>query len=980
MAAATASSALKRLDLRDPNALFETHGAEEIRGLERQVRAEIEHKKEELRQMVGERYRDLIEAADTIGQMRRCAEGLVDAVQATDQYCARLRQAGSVAPRVPRAPQPQPPSEKFYSMAAQIKLLLEIPEKIWSAMEASQHLQATQLYLLCCHLHSLLQLDSSNSRYSPILSRFPILIRQVAAASHFRSTILHESKMLLKCQAVSDQAVAEALCSIMLLEESSPRQALTDFLLARKATIQTLLNQSHHGAGIKAQICSLVELLATTLNQAHALFYTLPEGVLPDPSLPCGLLFSTLETVTRQHPTGKGIGALQGEMKLCSWLRHLPTSIIEFQPTLRTLAHPISQEYLKDTLQKWIDMCNEDIKNGIGNLLMYVKSMKGLAGIRDAIWDLLSNESASHSWEVVCQRLLEKPLLFWEDLMQQLFLDRLQTLTREGFESISNSSKELLVSALQELETNNSTSNKHVHFEQNMSFFLWSESPNDLPSDAAWVSVANRAQFASSGLSMKAQAISPCVQNFCSALDSKLKVKLDDLLAYLPSSDTPLLKDTTPTHQPKNSAFDRYADTGTVQDMLRTQSVACIKSVVGCIQAELCTIEEVTREQKDVLHSTKLHAVLFMARLCQSLGELCPHLKQCIVGQCGGSEKPAREARALKKQGKGRAQDVLPAQAQWQGVKEVLLQQSVMAYRVWSTALVKFLICGFTRSLLLRDAGSVLATATNWDELEIQEGTESGSSVTSKIRLPTQPSWYVQSFLFSLCQEVNRVGGHALPKVTLQEMLETCMAQVIAAYEQLTEENQIKKEGAFPMTQNRALQLLYDLRYLTMVLSSKGEEVKSGRSKADSRMEKMTERLEALIDPFDLDVFTPHLNSNLNRLVQRTSVLFGLVTGTENQFASRSSTFNSQEPHNILPLASSQIRFGLLPLSMTSTRKARATSRSVETQAQVGPPALSRVGDPTTHPGSLFRQLASEEDDSPAPSLFKLAWLSSMTK
>ncbi|EDM06517.1 component of oligomeric golgi complex 1 (predicted), isoform CRA_b [Rattus norvegicus] len=621
-------------------------------------------------------------------------------------------------------------------------------------------------------------------------------------------------------------------------------------------------------------------------------------------------------------------------MKLCSWFRHLPASVTEFQPALRTLAHPISQEYLKGTLRKWIDMCSEDIKNGIGNLLMYVKSMKGLAGIRDAIWDLLTNESASHSWEVVCQRLLEKPLLFWEDLMQQLFLDRLQTLTREGFDSISSSSKELLVSALQELEANNSTSNKHVHFEQNMSLYLWSESPNDLPSDAAWVSVANRAQFANSGLSMKAQAISPCVQNFCSALDSKLKVKLDDLLAYLPSSDTPLLKDTTHTHQAKTSAFDRYADAGTVQDMLRTQSVACIKSVVGCIQAELRVIEEVTQDQKDVLHSTKLHAVLFMARLCQSLGELCPHLKQCIVGKCGGSEKPAREVRALKKQGKGKAQDVLPVQAQWQEVKEVLLQQSVMAYRVWSAALVKVLICGFTQSLLLSDAGSVLATATSWDELEIQEETESGSSVTSKIRLPTQPSWYVQSFLFSLCQEVNRVGGHALPKITLQEMLKTCMAQVIAAYEQLTEENQIKKEGTFPMTQNRALQLLYDLRYLNIVLTSKGEEVKSSRSKSDSRIEKMADRLEALIDPFDLDVFTPHLNSNLNRLVQRTSVLFGLVTGTENQFASRSSTFNSQEPHNILPLASSQIRFGLLPLSMTSTRKARATGRGIESQTQ----------------------------------------------
>nr|XP_054956849.1 conserved oligomeric Golgi complex subunit 1 isoform X3 [Pan paniscus] len=876
--------------------------------------------------------------------------------------------------------QPQQPSqEKFYSMAAQIKLLLEIPEKIWSSMEASQCLHATQLCLLCCHLHSLLQLDSSSSRYSPVLSRFPILIRQVAAASHFRSTILHESKMLLKCQAVSDQAVAEALCSIMLLEESSPRQALTDFLLARKATIQKLLNQPHHGAGIKAQICSLVELLATTLKQAHALFYTLPEGLLPDPALPCGLLFSTLETITGQHPAGKGTGVLQEETKLCSWFKHLPASIVEFQPTLRTLAHPISQEYLKDTLQKWIHMCNEDIKNGITNLLMYVKSMKGLAGIRDAMWELLTNESTNHSWDVLCRRLLEKPLLFWEDMMQQLFLDRLQTLTKEGFDSISSSSKELLVSALQELEssTSNSPSNKHIHFEYNMSLFLWSESPNDLPSDAAWVSVANRGQFASSGLSMKAQAISPCVQNFCSALDSKLKVKLDDLLAYLPSDDSSLPKDVSPT-QAKSSAFDRYADAGTVQEMLRTQSVACIKHIVDCIRAELQSIEEGVQGQQDALNSAKLHSVLFMARLCQSLGELCPHLKQCILGKSESSEKPAREFRALRKQGKVKTQEIIPTQAKWQEVKEVLLQQSVMGYQVWSSAVVKVLIHGFTQSLLLDDAGSVLATATSWDELEIQEEAESGSSVTSKIRLPAQPSWYVQSFLFSLCQEINRVGGQALPKVTLQEMLKSCMVQVVAAYEKLSEEKQIKKEGAFPVTQNRALQLLYDLRYLNIVLTAKGDEVKSGRSKPDSRIEKVTDHLEALIDPFDLDVFTPHLNSNLHRLVQRTSVLFGLVTGTENQLAPRSSTFNSQEPHNILPLASSQIRFGLLPLSMTSTRKAKST-RNIETKAQVVPPARSTAGDPTV-PGSLFRQLVSEEDNTSAPSLFKLGWLSSMTK
>lgn len=77
--------------------------------------------------------------------------------------------------------------EKFYTMASQIKLLLEIPERIWSSMEAAQYLQATQLYLLCCHLHSLLQLEAApGGLYSPVLARFPILVRQVATTGHFR--------------------------------------------------------------------------------------------------------------------------------------------------------------------------------------------------------------------------------------------------------------------------------------------------------------------------------------------------------------------------------------------------------------------------------------------------------------------------------------------------------------------------------------------------------------------------------------------------------------------------------------------------------------------------------------------------------------------------------------------------------------------------------------------------------------------------
>ncbi|XP_015735344.1 conserved oligomeric Golgi complex subunit 1 isoform X1 [Coturnix japonica] len=948
----------------EAEALFEAHTAAELREAERKLRAGIEQKREELRQMVGERYRDLIEAADTISEMRLSAERLLGSVRG-------LQRGGVTRP----SPAPQEPPrlhEKLYRAASQLKLLLDIPERAWSAMEAGRYLPAAHLYLLCRHLHGLMQLDAPRARYSPILARFPILLRQVAAASHFRSTILQESKSLLKSQTVSDQAVAEALCAIMLLEDSSPRQALADFLLARKLAIQQLLNQPHHGAGIKAQVCSLMELLTTTLYQAHALFYMMPEGVPPDPALPCGLLFSTLESTTGQQPAGKG-GVLEDEVKLSSWFRYLPESVVEFQPTLRTLAHPISQDYLRDTLQKWIAMCSEDIRAGVSNLLVYVKSLKGLAGIRDAVWELLTSESISQNWDVLCRRLLDKPASFWEDLLRQLFLDRLEILTKEGFESISSSSKQLLILALQELEAKSNTSalSKHIQFEHNVAQFLWSESSGDLPSDAAWVNVANRSQFAKSGLSMKAQALTPCVQSFCSALDSKLKARLDDLLSYLPAESS-ATKELTPTLQPR-SAFDRYADTSMVEGLLRDHCIACIHHVLGCVR------EELQGAQADAPSNTRLHAVLFMARLCQSLSELCPHLKQCILGQSGSAETAPKETRSTKKLGKGKVQEVNPVQAKWQEVKAELLQQSLAAYQIWSSAVTKALVQCFTQTLLLDTAGSVLAAATNWDEIEIQEEAESGNSVTSKIRLPMQPSWYVQCLLFSLCQEVNRVGGHTLPKVTLQELLKACMAEVLAAYEKLMEEKQDKKAGTFPMTQNRALQLLYDLRYLNIILTAKSEEAKTSRIKHDSRIEKVTDFLEGHIDPFDLDVFTPHLNSNLNRLVQRTSVLFGLLTGTENQYASRSGAVSSQELHNILPLASSQIRFGLLPLSMSSSRKAKSATRNTE-RVQVPPPALTRAEDEALRPGSLFRQLVTEEEDTAAPSLFKLGWLSGMTK
>ncbi|XP_071765969.2 conserved oligomeric Golgi complex subunit 1 isoform X2 [Centroberyx gerrardi] len=991
------AQSLRVSEIKDPAVLFERYNTEEIRRIERKVRGEIEQKKEELRQMVGERYRDLIDAADTIGEMRQCSESVVQSIQDMHQYCHKLKQGKTSAASSKQESQWQW-QEKFYTMASQIKLLLEIPERIWSAMEASQYLQATQLYLLCCHLHSLLQLEAATGgHYSPVLARFPILVRQVATTGHFRSTILLDSRSLLRGRAVSDQAIAEALVSTMLLEDSSPRQALADFLLARKASIHQLLNQPQHGAGIKAQVCSLVELLVTTLFQAYAVFYMPPEGSprLGEGALSCGMLFSTLENVTSSTPTGKGRRVLQEEMSTGSWFKYLPSSISEFQPALRTLAQPIQREQLRDTLQQWIDTCKEDICRGVGSLLVYVKSLKGLAAIRDAVWDLLSTESISQHWSTVCQRLLERPLAVWDDFLQQLFLKRLQAITQEETGAISASSTQLLTSALRDLEAQTvhpspppSSSAKPgpgtsrgAQYEVDVASFLWSEAPGDLLSDAGWVSVTQRGQQQQrSGLAMKTQALTPCVQNFCSSMDAKLKARLDDLQHYLPSQDkgsdsTPVPVSTSgPTEGSSTSSFDRFTDSAAVEEALREGCLACVRHILSSVRSELAMASP------DPSHA-RLSSVLFMARLCQSMGELCPSLKHCILGKQSRAEVITKGTpRQGRKLGKARAAvEVSPAQAKWAGLKDELLACSMEAYRIWSSALSKVLLDKFATALLAESAGAILTTATNWEDLEIQEEAESGSSVTSKIRLPVQPSWFVQSLLFQLCLEVNRVGGHALPRPTLQELLQACLDQALHHYHSLTQQTQ-SKECVFPMTQNRALQLMFDIRCLSATLGTRPEEGKSSRSHQDPRIQQVCDWLESYIDPFDLDVFTPPLNANLNRLSQRTSVLLGLLTGSEKQFASRSGSVNSQEPYNILPLASSQIRFGLLPLSMSNLRKAKSATRGPDITRPLAPPASTAVRDESFRPGSLFRQLAHQDEETAAPSLFKLSWLSGMAK
>ncbi|CAF3571614.1 unnamed protein product, partial [Rotaria sordida] len=83
----------------------------------------------------------------------------------------------------------------------------------------------------------------------------------------------------------------------------------------------------------------------------------------------------------------------------------------------------------------------------------------------------------------------------------------------------------------------------------------------------------------------------------------------------------------------------------------------------------------------------------------------------------------------------------------------------------------------------------------------------------------------------------------------------------------------------------------------------------------NERFFKLIENIENDIDPFDLNVLSPYMQSHLQKIVPRSSLLFGHLITNDRLIPSKPLTMNSQDANNILSLSSCTQRFSLLPIA-----------------------------------------------------------------
>eukprot|EP01104_Vermistella_antarctica_P011393 TRINITY_DN3174_c0_g1_i3.p1 TRINITY_DN3174_c0_g1~~TRINITY_DN3174_c0_g1_i3.p1 ORF type:complete len:460 (+),score=106.87 TRINITY_DN3174_c0_g1_i3:171-1550(+) len=226
--------------------LFETNSVAQLRVIQETTGKDIEEKKQELRRLVGTRYRDLIDSADSILEMRDTTQEMLTRLHSVERHCHALRGVVRSQLSDPAAKERQLRRQK-HTLAKQIRFLVDTPEHIWSALEQCNFFKATDLYLHADGVHHRLRSDPSSVA---VLSSIPLLQRQWATIEQFPPKILDASRQSISYDVcmLSPSETAGALCALVLLDNQSSHTVFTTFLESRRQALLSALESAPPGA------------------------------------------------------------------------------------------------------------------------------------------------------------------------------------------------------------------------------------------------------------------------------------------------------------------------------------------------------------------------------------------------------------------------------------------------------------------------------------------------------------------------------------------------------------------------------------------------------------------------------------------------------------------------------------------------------------------------------------------------------------
>ncbi|KAG0055101.1 Golgi transport complex subunit 1 [Gryganskiella cystojenkinii] len=954
----------------DADDLFMRLSVPELNAYERRTRTDIENKKQELRMMVGERYRDLIGAADCIVRMKETAYSVQGNISKMRNSCDIHALKRSVATKTMKAQGGAQDDMKksVYTSATQIKLLADAPEQIWRNMESNNFLTASRLYLLSKAIYRNLEAEVDDEDKLSVKEIFPVVGRQWDAVSHFKAQILQKSTRHLRSTRGSDIDVVETMCAIMLLDDVTIKDMFRLLLAQRQSAIKEALEVKDSNIG--GQILLAIEVLKSTLFHVAGVFlepesgrvshferylrclkqtFTSPSPAKPpSPSStshdefsssilqPSSLAPVNLATsvIPKLYPTTPNIHLL---------VRYLPESVQTFTPMIQ-LESPrakFSQQEVFDGIRLWMEDIKAMFSGALEILLQQVQTSSEMVQIRTRVWAALqqdeyalTSKSTTSSWNEVCLLLLGTPVSLWNEVLRTGFSRAIQDIIVFSLEELSDQPKKVLRQRLGELDEEEDPNH-------DLGRFVWHDSAvikgASLPS-ATEPLIQRIREYVAGKTDLVAQATRAFEEKLAairSDAERALVYNKETVFGRVQDAD----EDHHHHHHETLDLFAAKADVTNLTEFYQRQFVGCIKAYTHGL--EQLVQESVHKPEKARLTIPAMDRAMTIGRIAFSVGAMSGSLQRAMVPHRDrSSNSNFAQSRALKANVEVRVQELL------HGLQRVYL----LSHEAWITSVE----WSHTRTMkhYLQDSSWTDLSTLSWEPIPSPNPTATSSSMSpkssslsrentssraslseeSKTLLPFHGSTLLITALHQVVQEMHRVGTGFMRPELVQilsaklalvtfSILEQFLKQVVIA--ETAEENkkhaQLSGKPVVILSEKGAMQLLLDVKFLKLVFLSALEKDEDLGLK--QLVQSVSNTIKGHIDPINLAVFDKPLDINADRQYSRVGVLLGLLVQLNPVESKRKVNVAEKSPH-VFAMAPLTARFTLLPIGQKMTGRA----------------------------------------------------------
>ncbi|KAL8993189.1 MAG: hypothetical protein Q9169_006533 [Polycauliona sp. 2 TL-2023] len=312
-----------------------------VRGMERQLRNDIDSNREKLRSLVGASYRDLLGTAESIIQMDGQMQQVESYISGMGMRC-NTRLLGKKAANLRAWDNDSKARDRErYAFASQLSVLRNCPEVITRLL--SNHgsvLSAAKVLVISRLLHKKISQHGHSLQFLELLRDRLVKLRR---------KLLTRIDRHLKSFNVSESTLVEAMCAFSLATSSSSTDVLRHFLYIRQSAVSELGQTTKDDKRIPRSL----QLIVKTLRDCQLI---LPEQLAQ--------ALDTLKTTPLLH--GSDIQKLQ-ELNLELHQKWLGDDINSFTPYLRhddlqkTEADRLSGEWANTAFASFLETLREMI-------------------------------------------------------------------------------------------------------------------------------------------------------------------------------------------------------------------------------------------------------------------------------------------------------------------------------------------------------------------------------------------------------------------------------------------------------------------------------------------------------------------------------------------------------------------------------------------------------------------------------------------